>query len=372
MDNSNGFNQPIPGPAPEPTPQPVPPVQPAQPAPEPVPQPIQPEQPAQPVQPVQPMQPVQPVQPVQPMQPNPMQHMQLNPMQPIATPAAAPKPQMDPAKKRNIIIGSCIGGGCLILGIIAIILVVVLGGKPDYQSSYDKMGELAQTINTFSTGNCANIVRSLTGSSYANNEPETYIEPCKKDVAEIYTKTNELGETSGVKKDSEVKKAYDEFKNTLQESIPEGDDLEKELKAIQDLGNFAAKFNAINISSSNIEATRSTVTEALSYLTNSENEKIAEMGRDLSTRFNDLFDSINRYKSAAEAYQNANVFDANYSELYQAYSDALSEMSSKSSNLSSTSIVDMLEGIGFKLKNANGVVDKFDDLRDSIREKLTD
>ena len=352
MDNSNGFNQPIPGPVPEPTPQPVPPVPPVQPAPEPAPQPIQPIQPEQPVQPVQPMQP--------------------NPMQPVTTPAAAPKPKMDAAKKRNIIIGSCIGGGCLLIAIITIILVLALGGKPDYQSSYDKMGELAQTINTFSTGNCANIVRSLTGSSYADNKPETYIEPCKKDVAEIYAKTNELGETSGVKKDSEVKKAYDEFKNTLQESIPEGDDLKKELKAIQDLGNFAAKFNAINISSSDIEATRSTVTEALSYLTNSENEQIAEMGRDLSTKFNDLFDAINRYKSAAEAYQNANVFDANYSELYQAYSDALSEMSSKSSNFSSTSIVDTLEGIDFKLKNANGVVDKFDDLRDSIREKLTD
>lgn len=147
--------------------------------------------------PIQPMQPVQQPQPMaQPFQPAPQ------PMQPQSQPAfqqfpAGPAPSLppQPAKsKKGLILGLAIGGGVLLLSIIALVLWLTLFSvtKQDYQAAADKYTEVGDALEELG---------STTGSSLPSN--------FKEKINEFGAKAKELGDLKAVRNDKDVKAAYD-------------------------------------------------------------------------------------------------------------------------------------------------------------------
>lgn len=157
----------------------------------PTPTPIQPFQQMQPMQPQQPVaQPLQPAPQPQQFQPTPQPSFQQFPAGPVQ--AMPPKPAKS---KKGLIIGLAIGGGVLLLSIIALVLWLTLFTvtKQDYQAAADKYTEIGDTLDDISTGS--------SGSSL----PTNFVEKTN----EFEKKTKELGELKAVRNDKDIKAAYD-------------------------------------------------------------------------------------------------------------------------------------------------------------------
>lgn len=175
--------------------------------------------PIQPMQPMQPQQPIaQPFQPApQPMQPQPQpvsQPFQQFPAGPV--PAIPPKPAKS---KKGLILGLIIGGGVLLLAIVALVLWLTLFTvtKQDYQAAADKYAEIGDTLDDIS---------SSSGSSLPANFSEK--------IDEFGKKTKEMGDLKAVKNDKDIKAAYDKVYALVPDYVKKSHTLVKVYNVIKD------------------------------------------------------------------------------------------------------------------------------------------
>lgn len=154
--------------------------------------------------PIQPMQQPQPL--GQPFQPAP-QPMQSQPQPAFQQFPAGPAPSMPPQPKKSkkgLIIGLAIGGGVLLLSIVALVLWLTLFTvtKQDYQAAADKYAEIADTFDD---------IDSVSGASMPSNINEK--------IDAYGTKAKELGDLKAVRNDKDIKGAYDKLNALLPDYI---------------------------------------------------------------------------------------------------------------------------------------------------------
>lgn len=134
---------------------------------------------------------------VQPVNPTPVQPV-------VGAPLETPPKK----SKKGLIMGLLIGGGVLLIGLVALILIFVLGGvsRQDYSDAQNKAKQLTSSYSNISTV----YVSGYDTSSEATKKLDTL----KTNLSDLNAKFTELGNTKAIKKDQ---KAADYYKKVSSE-----------------------------------------------------------------------------------------------------------------------------------------------------------
>ncbi len=195
--------------------------------------------------------------------------------QPMQQPIQQPKAPMDPAKKKKIIMWCCIGGGVLVLGIVAaIVLPIIL--RVDYSTAYTTAKKLEDKVYAiYQNYDCGYVTDYVTSTYTTTKRYNEYIEKCK---AVFDNETNsligQLGNTDGVKRNSEISDRFNAFKTVYDSILPDSTDLESKLSAYQDWHNFAVALDNMSYSNSS----DAEFTTAANYLISSSNPTLKTYG----------------------------------------------------------------------------------------------
>lgn len=157
---------------------------------------------------------------------------------------AAPKP-LDPKTKKKIIMWTCVGGGVFVaLSIIAIIFSLVF--KINYGESYRKAGEVKDELSDLSRNSsaCSRVANYVDSTWTSEKSYNDYIDKCLDSLDHDNSSVVELGNTSGVKRDDNIKAQYDKFKKAYDKAFPSRSGVEETLKIYKAWHTFAVKSNA--------------------------------------------------------------------------------------------------------------------------------
>lgn len=225
--------------------------------------------------------------------------------------AEAPKKEkkpMDPKKKKNIIIWSCVGGVVLIGAIVAIVLVIVLS-KVDYKESYDIVKKLSTPMNEFyyDYGDCKDVADDVDDDWASIASYTSDISDCKSAISTETTELiKQLGGTSGVSRDSDIKPLYDKFYAEYSKAI-EGVDGEtaKKLDIYESWHKFVYNADGYSFYSTNQDK----INEVANYAINSGHDTLKAFGEQWKEKATEVY-------KARKAYDDAT---SNYSSLYNDY-----------------------------------------------------
>lgn len=214
-----------------------------------------------------------------------------------------PKPSMDPAKKKKIITGVCVGVGAVVAAIVAVV-VIALVTRVDYSESYKVAKELKTKVyNIYQDYDCEYAAEYAKSAYVSEKTYNGYVEGCKTVSDGAEDLVAKLGETAGVKKDKEIKAAFEAFQKSLTEVMPDQAELEESLKIYEAWHRFIVLKDDLRGTSAESE-----VRTAANALINSGNETLKTYGEGWLT-------VTLAYTQAYQAYYNASYSDPNKSEL---------------------------------------------------------
>ena len=224
----------------------------------------------------------------QPMGPNQPMNNAMPMGQPYPQPMMKPPKQpMDPAKKKKLILGLSIGGAVLVLGIAAAIIVPILL-RVDYGPAYKVAKELKNDIyDIYQDYDCEYVVDYLESTYTTVKTYNDYIEGCKETMKRSDL-VDQLANTEGVKRNSEIQAKFNDFQTLYDSVIPNQEDLEKKLNAYKARHEFVITMDDVSYSSSDAE-----ITAAANILINSGDDALKTYGEGW----------VEKYLAAAHAYQ---------------------------------------------------------------------
>ena len=187
-----------------------------------------------------------------------------------------PKQPMDPAKKKKLILGLSIGGGVLVLGIAAAIIIPILL-RVDYGQTYKVAKELKPKIyDIYQSYDCGYVV-DYVDSAYTSQKSYTeYVEKCKSiynnGASDLVVK---LEDTEGIKRNDDLKDQFAVFKTEFNNlSADDYESLSAKLDLWQAMHNYYYAANDLYYNSS----TDAEFTTAANYLINSGNDALKTYG----------------------------------------------------------------------------------------------
>ena len=137
--------------------------------------------------------------------------------QPAAAPTAPaePKAPMDPKTKKTIIMLCIIGGVVVLLTVLAVIFLPIIF-RVDYADAYKTAKELDGKFDTLLfNGDCDKVVNYYKATYNTNKEYNGYAEGCIASTEGLSELVEKLGNTSGVKRNSEIQELYKGFKESF-------------------------------------------------------------------------------------------------------------------------------------------------------------
>lgn len=174
-------------------------------------------------------------------------------MRPMPQPMRQPKPPMDPAKKKKIILGVSLGVGGVVVAIIAIVVVVILM-KVDYSETYRLTKEMEDKVDDISYNyDCENVVDYASSAYTSVTDYAGYVNECTATMSGVDDLLRRLGETAGVKRNSELKGMYESFQTELGKVMPNADELKARLELYNTWHKWAVLVDDIGTSSSDAE-----------------------------------------------------------------------------------------------------------------------
>ncbi|MDO4508197.1 MAG: hypothetical protein Q4B65_02325 [Candidatus Saccharibacteria bacterium] len=229
---------------------------------------------------------------------------------PMQKPPKPPKQPMDPAKKKKIILWSSIAAGVVVLGVvIAVVLVMIL--KVDYRESYLKAKDMDEKIyDIYYSYDCDDAVSYVDSTYIDGEEYEKYITECKALGDGVGTMVEDLGKTSGVAKNSEIKAQYDKFKAAYDKVLPGAEELAAKLDVYKAWHEYALLVDELSS-----EDPDEDFTAAANALINSGNDVLKAYGEG-------WLEKVLNYIHAYNAWYDAKWNDPKYDEYYDAYTRA--------------------------------------------------
>ena len=223
-----------------------------------------------------------------------------------------PKQPMDPVKKKKLILGLSIGSGVLVLGIAAaIILPMIL--RVDYSETYKTAKELKPIISEIYTDDNCYYVQSYANSDYVSaSDYDKYITGCKEAYTKATSLVDQLGETAGIKKDSELENLYNKFRAAYsKEDKYSAEEIDQKLALYKTWHDWEIAVDKVD----SWDETDADLTAAANVLINSDNDTLKSYGEGW----------LEKRKAAANAYRtwyNAKYSDKNYQSYLTAKNDA--------------------------------------------------
>lgn len=217
-----------------------------------------------------------------------------------------PKKPMDPKTKKMIIIICSIGGGLLLLGIAAIIILPIIL-KVDYEKTHD-LAETANDVRYEIQGydSCGGVISYVNSSYQTTNSYDKYVSECKSDLAVFKESISSLSKDNGINRDDEIKEKWDDFKTSYDKAFAPYEQL---IDIYSDWHTFVASWYDASSGNDWLDTmSESKVKSLTSSLTNSNNNELKKYGEGYASARWKQIKAYQDYKKAYNAY-----YDASYS-----------------------------------------------------------
>lgn len=261
-------------------------------------------------------------------------------------------------KKTGLIVGGVAAG---VVGVTAVVLGCVFLPQmfgTNYGESYRVAvalrGQLENLyINTKS--NCREVADSIDDEDVSVDDFAKMTESCRADLVTARGTMEELGKSSGIKKDEELKKKYDEFVTVAGKTMPADEQMDKEFKIYRAVHEFIVCSDEVEVE----DLDEATVKEIAGILINSGDDELKKMGEGFEEHTLKLVDIYKKFEQADVS----NTRE--YYRLYNEFSDALDEYQDWTRESD-----DALSNDDWMLTrgNVNATVDDFENLYDAVRE----
>lgn len=243
--------------------------------------------------------------------------------------------------------------------ILAVVAVVVVAGivaalmlmKPNYKESYDKTSALRSEIMDWQDDSgCRNFFDNLGEEDVTLETLNGYGDECNKEIKNFGDQLRAIGKTSGVQRDKDIKAQYDLVETKWNTLVSNETDFEKDLQANLDLHQFIVA--ASDVDGSDLDG----MLKAVTYLTDSDNAKIKEIG----DKFADYIKKLQRLMTELQAAKTPSEQTRIYNEL-QKVVDEMGELSDAD---------EWSDGVvNFSAENLEAWADEFDRLNTMLEEK---
>ena len=174
----------------------------------------------------------------------------------IAPTVVAPKPPkkpLNPATKKKIILWSSIGGGALVLGIIAWV-VIALVTRVDYGDTYRVANELRAKVNSiYQEYGCGRAVDYADSTWVSERTYNSYVSDCKEVLDGVDDMVKRLSETSGVKRNEKISNQFNSFQEAYHAAIPDIHTINEKLDLYQAWHTFTVKVDDLTAKSTDAE-----------------------------------------------------------------------------------------------------------------------
>lgn len=287
--------------------------------------------------------------------------------------SVVPKKPMDKKTKKLIIIICSVGGGLLILGIAALIILPIIL-KVDYEKTYDlaeDANDLRYDIQSYDS--CGGVISYANSSYQSINSYEKYVSDCKSDLAAFKESIAKLSGDNGINRDADIKADWDEFKTSYDRAFAS---YEKLIDTYSDWHTFVAGWYDATSGSDWWETiNESKVKNLTATLTESGNEGLKKYGEGYITVRWKQIKAYQDYQSAYDAYYDASYSDSNKTNLrnamnaaYEAYNGANQDY--RDYIVDEPDITDTEKLVGIDIdKDENQFLSKFADVYSTVSER---
>lgn len=265
----------------------------------------------------------------------------------------SPKQPMDPVKKKKLILGLSLGMGGVVVAIVAVVVVSMLT-KADYGESYRVAKELKPKVSDISDNyDCSRVIDYVSSDYTSETTYNGYIEGCVAVAEGVDELVVKLGQTSGVKRDKDLKAQYDRFQEAIGKVLPNEDELKQRLEVYKVWHKFVVLANELTASKSS----DAEIQNAAKVLTESGNDVLAKYGAG-------WLEKTSVYVQAYRAYDNTSYSASNKSELRVERDNKQTERK----NWIAANKPDIAEIGGLSFENASKMYTEFTKLYEMITE----
>lgn len=225
-------------------------------------------------------------------------------------------PAGKPGSSKGLIIGLCVGGAAIILIVVLCIIFIPMLFGIDWEKTKEATQNFEKANNSLST-DCGDVLSYATSTYKSESDYNKSVEKCSTAIQGYKDAAEELGKSSGVKKDKEIKEKYDKFKEAYDKASPALDQITVVMK---DVHSFVLKMDEFEDSiSSADDITDAKIDELVKPLADSENEGLKAMGEDMKSQIKSYIEIVKKYNETREAWYNTSSSDPNYPAVRDAY-----------------------------------------------------
>lgn len=188
---------------------------------------------------------------------------------------------------------------------VAVVAVVVLGCilipkmfGTDYKESARVAGELETVLDDAYDGYSAVCYDAFSGAADESVSVEDYtkkVDACKEKLAEGRKLASELGKTSGVKNDADIKAKYEAFEEDAKVALPESDELDKTMNLYTSMHEFIVKLDEFEPDMSEDE-----IKNTANLLINTGNEALVKFGEGWRDRMIEVVRLYAKYEDTGD------------------------------------------------------------------------
>lgn len=178
-----------------------------------------------------------------------------------------------------ILVVLLVAAGLTVAGVM--FLPKLLGAN--YEESYEVATQLdakLEEIYVDDESECGQMAEMFRLGTATTEEFDEHVTGCKVQMSEARQLVEELGETSAVKKDDDLKTEYADFRKAANTTLPDDTQLDKEMGWLSETYAFLAKLTNLDLT----VMTVADISEMTQPLRESENETLEEFGQGMQER----------------------------------------------------------------------------------------
>lgn len=273
------------------------------------------------------------------------------------TPATTPTSSAETPKKQGglpvgLIIGLAIGGVILFGGIVTAVVLLLFGGKVDYEATYKSFDALETSMDSIDYGDCYKVHNRIDSSYTSSSEYGEYITGCVAEFTALESATNEFAKTSGAKHDEDIKNAFESFKSALESIYTKKSDLESQLSIYNTYHEF---YLTVDGASTDVKELESAIISAASLFEDTKNSTLTEFAKGFRERGLAYVRAIDDYRNGS---------GTSYSDVY----DKMEEFT----DYIEDNAPEVYDVTGLDFTKMNDLSDAYYDLYNAVRDAYYD